>query len=106
MILLIIKYFWALVAHAYNLSYSGGRNQPAQENSSSRHYLENPFTKIRLVEWLKVKALSSSPSTEKKNQVLILQCNAIATSIKNQNIIYTSKTNYFQKEQNTMMNFQ
>jgi hypothetical protein len=29
-------------------------------------YLEKPFTKIGLVEWLKVKALSSSPSTEKK----------------------------------------
>jgi hypothetical protein len=28
-----------------------------------RPYLENPFTKIGLVEWLKVKALSSNPST-------------------------------------------
>jgi hypothetical protein len=28
-----------------------------------RPYLEKPFTKIGLVEWLKVKALSSSPST-------------------------------------------
>jgi hypothetical protein len=28
-------------------------------------YLEKPFTKIGLVEWLKVKALSSSPSTIK-----------------------------------------
>jgi hypothetical protein len=28
-----------------------------------RPYLEQPFTKIGLVEWLKVKALSSSPST-------------------------------------------
>jgi hypothetical protein len=50
-------------------SYSGGRDQedhglkPAQANSSSRPYLEKPFTKIGLVEWLKVKALSSSPST-------------------------------------------
>jgi hypothetical protein len=34
-----------------------------------RPYLEKPFTNIGLVEWLKVKALSSSPSTakEKKN---------------------------------------
>jgi hypothetical protein len=34
-----------------------------------RPYLEKPFTKIGLVEWLKVKVLSSSPSTtkEKKN---------------------------------------
>jgi hypothetical protein len=31
-----------------------------------RPYLEKPFTKIGQVEWLKVKALSSSPSTEKK----------------------------------------
>jgi hypothetical protein len=28
-----------------------------------RPYLEKPLTKIELVEWLKVKALSSSPST-------------------------------------------
>jgi hypothetical protein len=28
-------------------------------------YLEKPFTKIGLVEWLKVEALSSSPSTTK-----------------------------------------
>jgi hypothetical protein len=27
---------------------------------------KKPFTRIGLVEWLKVKALSSSPSTEKK----------------------------------------
>jgi hypothetical protein len=32
----------------------------------ARPYLEKPFTKIGLVEWLKVKALSSSPSTAKK----------------------------------------
>jgi hypothetical protein len=31
-----------------------------------RPYLEKPFTKIGLVEWLTVEALSSSPSTEKK----------------------------------------
>jgi hypothetical protein len=29
-------------------------------------YLEKPFTKIGLVEWLKVKALNSSPSTKRK----------------------------------------
>jgi hypothetical protein len=35
-----------------------------------RPYLEKkkPFTKIGLVEWLKVKALSSSPSTTKKKK--------------------------------------
>jgi hypothetical protein len=31
-------------------------------NSSVRPYLKKPFTKIGLVEWLKVKALSSSSS--------------------------------------------
>jgi hypothetical protein len=31
-------------------------------------YLEKLFTKIGLVEWLKVKALSSSPSTTKKKE--------------------------------------
>jgi hypothetical protein len=59
------------VAHACNPSYSGGRDQedggskPAWANSSVRSYLEKPFTKIRLVEWLKVKTLSSSSSTIK-----------------------------------------
>jgi hypothetical protein len=44
---------WALVAHAYNASYSGGRDQedcslkPAWENSSVRPYLKKPFTKKR-----------------------------------------------------------
>jgi hypothetical protein len=61
---------WALVAHVCNPCYSGGRDQedsgskPAQANS----YLKNPFTKIGLVECLKVKALSSSPSTEKQTK--------------------------------------
>jgi hypothetical protein len=31
-------------------------------------YLEKPFTKIGLVEWLKVKALNSRPSTAKQNK--------------------------------------
>jgi hypothetical protein len=50
----------ALVAHACNPSYSGGRDQegpgskPVQANSSKRPYLEKPFTKIKL----KMKALS------------------------------------------------
>jgi hypothetical protein len=33
-----------------------------------RPYLEKLFTEIGLVEWLKVKALSSSPSTKKKKK--------------------------------------
>jgi hypothetical protein len=33
-----------------------------------RPYLKTPFTKTGLVEWLKRKALSSSPSTAKKKK--------------------------------------
>jgi hypothetical protein len=50
------------VAHACNPSYSGGRDQedsgskPALANNSVRPYLEKPFTKIGLAEWLKMKA--------------------------------------------------
>jgi hypothetical protein len=40
----------------------------APANSSTSPYLEKPFTKIELVEWSKVKALSSSPSTTKKKK--------------------------------------
>jgi hypothetical protein len=67
------KLVWP-VAHPCNPSYSGGRDQedhsskPAQANSSTRPYLKKPFTKIRLVEWLKVKALSSNPSAKKKKK--------------------------------------
>jgi hypothetical protein len=43
-------------------------SKPAQANSSVRLYLEKPFTKIGLVEWLKVKALNSGPSAEKKKK--------------------------------------
>jgi hypothetical protein len=52
-------------------------------------YLEKPFTKIGLVEWVKVKALSSSPSMTKKkkaincDELLRMRClsmNAICTS--------------------------
>jgi hypothetical protein len=38
------------------------------ENCSIRPFLKKPFTKIRLVEWLKVKTLSSSPSTANKTK--------------------------------------
>jgi hypothetical protein len=62
------------MAHAYNPNYSGGRDQEnrcsklATANSSMRPYLEKPFTKIELVGWLKVKALSSIFSTTKKKK--------------------------------------
>jgi hypothetical protein len=57
-----------------NPSYSGDRDEedgdlkPSWANSFARPYFEKPFTKIGLVEWLKVKALSSSPSTAKKKK--------------------------------------
>jgi hypothetical protein len=63
---------WVLVAHACNPHYSEGSDQEdrssksAQANSSRDPILKKkPFTKIGLVEWLKVKALSSSPSMAK-----------------------------------------
>jgi hypothetical protein len=60
------------VAHTYNPSYSEGRDQnsgwkPTQANTVTRPYLEKPFTKIGVVEWLKLKAMHSSLSSEKKN---------------------------------------
>jgi hypothetical protein len=48
-----------VVTHAYNPSYSGGRDQKECGSKPA-------FTKISLVEWLKVKALSSSPRTANK----------------------------------------
>jgi hypothetical protein len=64
-----------LVAHTCNPGYSGGKDQedpslkPAgANNSQERPYLKIPFTKIGLVEWLKVKVLSSSPRTGKKKK--------------------------------------
>jgi hypothetical protein len=59
-------------AHTYNPSYSGGRAQedhgskPAQANSSCDPISKKPVTKIELVEWFKVKVLSSNPSTPPK----------------------------------------
>jgi hypothetical protein len=52
--------------------YSGGRHQkdhsskPAQANSSQDLISKTPTQKIGLVEWLKVKTLSSSPRTSRK----------------------------------------
>jgi hypothetical protein len=62
------------VAHAYNPSYSGGRDQeddsskPAQTNSARDPISKKHSQKIGLVEWLKVKAPSSSCSTTKINK--------------------------------------
>jgi hypothetical protein len=61
-----------LVAHVCNPSYSGGRDledrssKPAQANSLGDPISKKPITKKGLVKWLKVKALSSSSSTAKK----------------------------------------
>jgi hypothetical protein len=61
------------VAHPSYPCYSEGRDQddhsskPVRANSSERPYLEKPFTKTELAEWLKAMALSSSSSTTKKN---------------------------------------
>jgi hypothetical protein len=38
-----------------------------RENSFVKNYLENPFIKTVLVEWLKMKALSSSPGITQKS---------------------------------------
>jgi hypothetical protein len=50
------------MAHACNLSYSGGREQedsnPAKANSSVRSYLKKAHHIKGLVEWLTMKALS------------------------------------------------
>jgi hypothetical protein len=51
---------WVPVAHAYNPSYSGGRDQEDHSskadraNSSRDPISKNPITKIGLAEWLKV----------------------------------------------------
>jgi hypothetical protein len=70
----IVNLGLALVAHTCNPSYSGGRDQedrsskPAQENGSTRPYVENTHHKNRTVGVAKVKALSSNPSTTKKKK--------------------------------------
>jgi hypothetical protein len=61
------KNSWTPMAHAHNPSYLGGlRFEASPANSSVRPYLRKPFTKIGLVDWLKVKALSSAPVPPKK----------------------------------------
>jgi hypothetical protein len=66
---------WAPVPHSCNLSYSGGRDQgdrnakPSWANSLQDLISKIPNTKNGLVKWLKVKALSSSPSIAKKKKI-------------------------------------
>jgi hypothetical protein len=70
--ILIKETSWRPMAHDCNSSYSGGRDQknggskPACANSSWDPISKEPFTKIGLVEWLKGKALSSTPVQHKK----------------------------------------
>jgi hypothetical protein len=62
------------VAHACNPSYSGSRDQedrgskPSPTNSSAKPYLKKSFTKISPVEWLRVKVLSSTLTTERERE--------------------------------------
>jgi hypothetical protein len=69
------KWSWVPMAHACNPSYSGSRDQEdhgpkqAWPNSSRDPISKKPITKIGLVEWLKVKTLSSNLSTEKKKSM-------------------------------------
>jgi hypothetical protein len=77
------------VAHICNPSHSGGRDQedeslkPAWANSSNRPYLKKTIHKKGMVEWLKVLALSSNPSTGKKKLgVLVHTCDSRTPAIK------------------------
>jgi hypothetical protein len=55
-----VYFYWVLVAHAYNPSYSGGSDQedcgskPARGNSLQDPISKKLFTKKGLVEWLHV----------------------------------------------------
>jgi hypothetical protein len=60
------EYSQALVAHACNPSYSGGRGQENCGLKPQDPILKKPITKVGLVECLKVLALSSKPRTTKK----------------------------------------
>jgi hypothetical protein len=62
------------LALAYNPTYSGGRDQkdqgskPAWANNLQDTISKKNLTQKGLVEWLKVSALSSNPSTTKQNK--------------------------------------
>jgi hypothetical protein len=60
------------VLHAYNPSYSGGLWFKASLGKQfvRPHLKKSYHKKIGLVDWLKVKALSSSPSTSKKKIIM------------------------------------
>jgi hypothetical protein len=51
-----------MVTHTCNPSYSGGRDQEDHGSKPALNPIsKKPITKMELVEWLKVKAPSSSP---------------------------------------------
>jgi hypothetical protein len=69
------SYSQAQVSHTCNPSYSGGRDQedcsskPSQANSSQDLIKKSLHRqKVGLVEWLKVKALSSNPRPQKEKK--------------------------------------
>jgi hypothetical protein len=72
--ILLLKLKLKIELLAYNPSYSGARDQedrslkPAGANILPDPILKKRFTKIGLVEWLKVKALSSNAGTGKKKR--------------------------------------
>jgi hypothetical protein len=72
---------WVLVAHTCNPSYSGGRDQEDRGWKPAQIVLETLTRKYpsqkELVEWLKVKALNSSPSTEKEKENVLYQLNLL-----------------------------
>jgi hypothetical protein len=66
-----VKFSWVRVAHACNPSYSGGRDQEDHGSKPSQAEFKRPYFKklfTKIVEWLKIKALSSNPSTAKKKK--------------------------------------
>jgi hypothetical protein len=77
----------APVVHAYNPSYSGGRNQkdtsskPAQTKKFTRH-IQKPCTKIWLLEWMKEKALSFKPQYYKKQNKTKTKTNYTEANLK------------------------
>jgi hypothetical protein len=54
------------MAHTCNPSHSGGRDPDDCSSKPVWAISKKPFIKIGVVEWLKVKILSSSPNTTKK----------------------------------------
>jgi hypothetical protein len=65
------------MAHSCNPSYLGGRDQedrsskPVPANGLQDSISKNSIAKIGLIEWLNVKALSSSPRTAKKKRTIL-----------------------------------